>query len=47
MGIIPAELAKRLNLFEQAVKVYGKELIKIEKTTDKEDVKNELINTFE
>ena len=47
MGIILGKLTRRLDLFEKAVKVYSKEPIKIEETTDKEQIKNELINTFE
>ena len=47
MGIILGKLTRRLDLFEKAVKVYSKKPIKIEETTDKEQIKNELINTFE
>ena len=47
MGIILGKLTRRLDLFEKAIKVYSKEPIKIEETTDKEQIKNKLINTFE
>lgn len=42
MGIILGKVTKQLDLFEKAVKVYSKVPIEI-----KEDIKNELINTFE
>ena len=47
MGIILARTANRPDLFEKATKVYSREPIKIEGTTAKEEMKNELINTFE
>lgn len=47
MGIILGKLARRLDLFEKAVKAYNKEPIKNVETTDKEKLKNELINTFD
>ena len=47
MGIILGKLTRRLDLFEKAVKAYNKEPIKNVETTDKEKLKNELINTFD
>ena len=47
MGIIIGKMANRIDLFEKAVKVYNKEPIKIEEATDKEELKIELINTFD
>lgn len=47
MGIILGKLARRLDLFEKAVKAYNKEPIKNVETTDKKKLKNELINTFD
>ena len=47
IGIILGKLTRRLDLFEKAVKAYNKEPIKNVETTDKEKLKNELINTFD
>ncbi len=47
MGIIIGKMTNRIDLFEKAVKVYNKEPIKIEEATNKEELKIELINTFD
>lgn len=47
MGIILGKLTKRQDLCKKAVKAYDKKHNKIEETTDKEQIKNELINTFD
>lgn len=47
MGIILGKLAKRPDLCKKAIEVYDKKQNKVEETTDKEQIKNELINTFD
>lgn len=47
MGIIIEKMINSIDLFEKIIKVYNKELIKIEGTANKEEIKIELINTFD
>ena len=47
MGIIISMLSHRLDLFEKSVNSYNKQPVKNEEVTDKEQLKNELINSFE
>lgn len=47
MGIIISKLSRRLNLFEKSVNSYKKEPVKVEELTNKEELKNKLINIFE
>jgi hypothetical protein len=39
-------ITHRLDLFENSVNSYNKQAVKIEETTEKEELKNELINIF-